>query len=333
MNSHFWKNCSAQEERAFLLDLNLLRQYGDAWSDKEKIALLYTVSRTINQHYLTVKIPKRTGGLRTLHAPDPLLKMIQKNILSLLETRTLSAFATAYRKGGSILANATPHVGKKQLLQLDLLDFFDSLSFPMVMAAAFPKTVFPDNTRMLLTNLCCLNDALPQGAPTSALISNLIMRPFDDYIGEWCKERQIAYSRYSDDLTFSTNEGDLTLVKRKVEHFLEAMQLNLHPAKTKYTDQSMRQCVTGVVVNQHPQVPRRYRSMLRQEIYYLEKFGLTGHLACLKEKGEVAADLSEKQYLRKLIGKVQFVCAICPESAGFQDAYWRLQKLAISFEE
>ncbi|WP_239254688.1 reverse transcriptase family protein [Listeria ilorinensis] len=333
MNSHFWKNCSDQEERAFLLDLNLLRQYDDTWSDKEKIEVLYTVSRSINQHYLTVKIPKRTGGVRTLHAPDPLLKMIQKNILMLLETRTLSSFATAYRKGGGILPNASPHVGKKQLLQLDLLDFFDSLSFPKVMAAAFPKSLFPDNTRMLLTNLCCLNDGLPQGAPTSALISNLIMRPFDDYIGEWCKERGVTYSRYSDDLTFSTNEADLTLVKRKVEHFLEAMQLDLNPHKTKYTDQSMQQRVTGIVVNQHPQVPRRYRNKLRQEIYYLEKYGLADHLACLKEKGEVAESLIEKQYLRKLIGKVQFVCAICPESTGFPDAYQRLQKLALSFEK
>ena len=174
-------------------------------------------------------------GRLTLIDPDAVtLSNLQRQILQvLLVHMPVSPYATAYRYGGSTLCNAAPHVGKPCVLKLDIRHFFDSILYSAVKETAFPAEVYAENLRILLAMLCYGWDRLPQGAPTSPCITNILMRDFDNEVGAWCRERQIAYTRYCDDMTFS---GDFARdeVLRCVEPRLRALGFYLNPGKTKW---------------------------------------------------------------------------------------------------
>ena len=136
--------------------------------------------------------------------------------------------------------------------------------------------------RVLLAMLCYFRESLPQGAPSSPAITNIIMREFDEKVGAFCAERGVEYTRYCDDMTFSGDfEADEIIAFVKGE--LRAMGLFLKNRKTAYITADKRQVVTGVVVNEKPNLPKEYRRNIRREIYYIKKFGLDEHI---KRTGE-----------------------------------------------
>ena len=165
---------------------------------------LYAVSNNLGKHYRKVSLPKKSGGFRNLSVPDEVLKSIQKRIVDLLLIHMLvSRYAKAYRFGSSPLRNAKHHVGKRVVLKLDILHFFDSIRYSTVKDNVFPEEIYAEPLRILLTMLCYHKDALPQGAPSSPAITNIILYEFDEQVGQWCQDRGIAYTRYCDDMTFS----------------------------------------------------------------------------------------------------------------------------------
>lgn len=167
--------------------------------------LLYYARHTAAAYH-PVTIPKRNGAVRTLSVPDDTLRRWQRKICrDLLAYLPVAPQATAYRKGGTLSGNAAPHVGKRYLLKLDISDFFGSIRFEQVHSAAFHTRYFSRQVGFLLTTLCCKDGVLPQGAPTSPALSNLVMRNFDTNMARWCQRRGIAYTRYCDDLTFSAD--------------------------------------------------------------------------------------------------------------------------------
>ena len=136
---------------------------------------------------------------------------------------------------------------------------------------------------MLLTYLCTYNGYIPQGAPTSAYISNLVMKEFDNEIGEWCEDNNISYTRYSDDMTFS---GDFNpkIIITKVRKMLNKLGLQLNNEKTNVILKSNSQNVTGIVVNEKLQINSKYRSTIRKEVYYISKYGIDSHIKRIKFK-------------------------------------------------
>ena len=145
---------------------------------------LYAVSNSLSHHYRTVKITKKSGGYRTLSVPDEILKRIQCQIAAvLLVHMPVSRYATAYRFGSTTVKNAQPHVGKPLVLKLDILHFFDSIRYSAVKDMVFPASIYAENIRILIAMLCYRKDSLPQGAPTSPAISNILMYEFDGTIG------------------------------------------------------------------------------------------------------------------------------------------------------
>lgn len=246
-----------------------------------------------------------------LWIPDTELAIIQRRILrNVLEERPVSSYAAAYRRGQGLKDHAECHRNQKLLVKVDIHDFFGSISWMQVYQKAFPWYLFPPSVRNLLTNLCCFREALPQGAPTSPAISNLVMASFDESMGGWCEERQISYTRYCDDMTFS-GEFDPGMVIRKVSAYLEQMGMVLNRKKTRVYTRGSRQEVTGLTVNEWVQVPRFYRKKLRQEWYYCKKYGVKEHIKALSLEAEPAA------YLAGLMGKVQYVLQIDPENREF----------------
>ena len=314
-----WKYCNTGQWKEMILLLELLDRR--KWPDDKYLACLYAISNHSERHYRMIQIPKRDKTLRCLYEPDFILKQIQKNILHhVLESLPVSSYALAYRKGTGIKANASCHIHKVVVVKLDIENFFDHVMFPMVIKAAFPAEYFPMPVRTLLTHLCCYKERLPQGAPTSAAISNLVMKPFDEYIGNWCRERDIVYSRYCDDITCSGSFKP-QLVIRKIAACLQEMGFYINERKTAVVRQGQRQIVTGITVNEKARVPLEYRRSLRQEIYYLKKYGATSHLQLAGDcRFKPYDDAGIHKYLQSLLGKINFILYINPGDAFFKDS-------------
>ncbi|WP_088815176.1 MULTISPECIES: reverse transcriptase family protein [Listeria] len=289
------------------------------WSKEKQIGALYAISNHIEDHYTLFQVPKRNGSERTICAPSPLLKTVQKRILfAVLSERPVSEFATAYKTGVSILDNAAGHVGQKYVLKLDIENFFGSILFQDVMNFAFPRALFPKRVSALFASLCCYHDCLPQGAPTSACISNIVLKPFDDYIGRVAKEMGAVYTRYSDDMTFS-GDFDTKKMYYKAKLFLEAMNFTVNEAKTQILTKKSQQKVTGLVVNEKVQVPKNYRKTVRQEAYFATKYGLTSHLAY--RQNIQAAEVTQNaafHYKLSLLGKINYILLANPEDQEFK---------------
>lgn len=310
----FWKYCTTEEIGRTLRTFDLLK--GLDVPEEAYLPCLYTVSNQIETHYHPVVISKKSGGRRKLLVPDALLRTIQRNLLHhVLEEFQISEFACAYKKGTSIVDNARPHVGAKLVLKLDIQDFFDQITWILVYQNAFPETHFPPAIRKMLTEFCCVRDRLPQGAPTSPTVSNLVMRPFDVHMGEWCREREIRYTRYCDDLTFSGVFAPEEVI-RKVRGFLQVYGFELNRKKTRVLGRGNAQSVTGIVVNEKAQVSRAYRRKLRQEVYLFDRYGI---------KTEEGPKNDEKERMR-LLGKMRYVLSVNPEDVWFGNMYkkWKV---------
>lgn len=309
-----WKYCTKEYIKDMMLSFHLLE--GPDWTEERIMSCLYALSNHPENYYHEVRIPKKKGGKRILFVPDPLLKHVQRNILHhILEGMEVSEAATAYKKGSRTADNGKFHVGRKMVLKLDIQDFFGSIIFPMVLHHAFPGKYFPTPAAVMLTHLCCLRECLPQGAPTSPAVSNLVMKPFDETMLQWCRERGIQYTRYCDDMTFSGDFDEKEVIK-KVSGFLHAMGMELNHGKTSLCRNGMRQMVTGVVVNEKVQVPVSYRRKLRQEIYYFKKFGWE------------EAETDRERQRNILLGKVNYVLSVNPSDGWFQTAGQELKALA-----
>lgn len=269
---------------------------------------LYGVSNHIARHYHRIEVPKKNGALRCLSVPDPILKRIQRRILEvLLFDMEISPYAAAYRFGGGILWNARPHIGKDKLFKLDIRSFFDSILYSQVKEAAFPEAIYAEPLRILLALLCYYGDGLPQGAPTSPAISNIIMKNFDNCLGNWCQNRGICYTRYCDDMTFSGNFDEKEVLDFTAAE-LKKMGFFINPAKTVTADRYHRQMVTGIVVNQRPSVPEEYRRRLRKELFFCQKFGVEEH------RRRLGISDSDPVYLRRLLGQVDYVLSVMPQN-------------------
>ena len=275
---------------------------------------LYAVSNALDKHYRQVCLPKKDGGVRTLSVPDPLLKTIQRRIAQvLLIHMPVSSYATAYRYGGSTRRNAAPHVGQPVLFKLDIQHFFDRILYSSVKERAFPPEIYAEPLRILLTMLCYHGQSLPQGAPSSPAISNIILFDFDQAVGAWCTGHGIRYTRYCDDMTFSglfSPEEVMVFVQDQ----LKPLGLFLNRNKTQVLRAGQRQVVTGLVVNEKIGIPAHDLRALRQELYYCRKYGVSSHMARL------GISESEAHYLMRLLGRVNYVLQVTPDKGEFQQA-------------
>ena len=271
---------------------------------------LYGLSNHLEKHYHNVFIPKSDGSKRKLSVPDLILKRVQKSIAdNILVQFPVSRYAKAYKVGSSVQRNAQPHIGKKKLLKLDIEGFFDHILYSQVKDIVFCEEKFAEPIRILLTMLCYYKESLPQGAPTSPAITNIIMFDFDETVGAFCNKKNIAYTRYCDDMTFSGDfdEGEvITFVKKE----LFKLGLFLKNRKTVVVPASKRQTVTGIVVNEKLNITKEYKRNIRQEMYYIQKFGMDEHLNKL--------GISDKRgYLLSLKGRISFVLQTIPNNREF----------------
>ena len=271
---------------------------------------LYGLSNNIDKHYHNVFIPKSDGTKRKLSVPDLILKMVQRSIVdNILAYYHVSKYAKAYAFGTNVQMNARPHVGKKKILKLDIEGFFDNIIYSKVKDVVFYKEKFSEPIRILLSMLCYHRDSLPQGAPTSPAITNIIMYEFDEKIGAYCEEKGISFTRYCDDMTFSGDFDEKEIIEL-VKFELKKIGLFLKNRKTAVIPNTKRQTVTGIVVNEKINLTKEYKKKIRQEVYYITKFGLEEHL---KRIGET----DKQKYLLSLKGRIAFVLQTTPKDKEF----------------
>lgn len=260
--------------------------------------------------YTDYEIKKKNGKSRTISEPLPSLKEIQTWILqNILQHVKVSPYAKAYKRKVSIVENLKFHPKQPKVFTLDLKDFFPSIKTNSV-EQIFKSLGYSDLISNLLAKLCTKDNSLPQGAPTSPYISNLYFLPADNQISEFCKVHSIRYTRYADDLTFS-GDFDENSVLNFVSDVVKKLDLVIHPEKVKLMTPNQRQTVTGIVVNQKPQVVFHKRNKVRQEIYYIKKFGLVNHM---ERKG-----IKKRSYLEHILGKVNFIIQVNPTDTEFKE--------------
>lgn len=215
------------------------------------------------------------GRKRLVEIPDDRLAAVQRRIFGHLARMELDlpSCVHGYVHGRSHISNATAHAGRHHLQKFDIKDFFPSVTRTAVTAVLGEAGFTPAATDQL-GRLLTYRDRLPLGACTSPLLSNLCLRPVDAALQALAAERELVYTRYSDDLTFSAN-GPFD-VRAEVDAAVCAAGFRLNPDKTVTARYGQALYVTGLSTSDAagPRLPRRFKRMLRQAMYLIEKYGL-----------------------------------------------------------
>jgi RNA-directed DNA polymerase len=243
---------------------------------------------TLGYEYTRFTIPKRRGGERTIEAPSDKLKALQRRVVHrLLNPLPMHDAATGFVPGRSIVDNARPHVGSGVVINLDLADFFPTISADRV-TEMFRALGWDADAANLLARMCTNEGHLPQGAPTSPAISNLVCRRLDERLSRLAEHYKGNYTRYADDITLSLpglgrnkrlrkHRGQsrtdwpskparpptrslLTLIRKIIEE--EGFKIQMKK-KVRVQRPHQRQTATGLVVNQSVNLPRAARRRIR----------------------------------------------------------------------
>ncbi|BFM50459.1 reverse transcriptase domain-containing protein [Marinomonas sp. THO17] len=226
--------------------------------------------------YESFEIEKKNGETRTILAPNRPLKAVQRKLVDLLEqSSSPHSAATAFIKEKGIVFNAKKHLKKTAVFNIDLEDFFGSIHFGRIYGMFIaPPYSLQSETARLIANLCCYDRKLPQGAPTSPLVSNLICRSFDRDMSHLAKQNSAYYSRYADDITFSfshLSSQNIFTENRDPSSDLTALitqhGFKINQQKTRVQYKNERQVVTGLKVNRKINIDRRYIRTTRAMVH------------------------------------------------------------------
>lgn len=269
-------NVNSRNELADFLDI-----------PRRKLSYILYVKKVDNL-YTSFDIPKKSGGHRHIYAPQKDLKAVQKKLAEALYNHQNEIWnkynfnpniSHAFQKEKSFITNAKIHRNRRFVINIDLENFFDSFHFGRVRGYFSKNRHFqlPLEVATVIAQLTCYQGKLPQGAPTSPVITNLICNIFDARIFKLARKYRLNYTRYVDDLTFSTNNKNFLNIKKMFFEELEKEIINagfrINKKKTRIQYRDSRQEVTGVVVNKKLHVSRDYYKKTRAMAYQLYKSG------------------------------------------------------------
>ena len=274
--------------------------------DFEHLSSLVGIDRSIlaqilelpEHYYHGFSIPKNSGGVRTILAPLPSLMAVQQWIKkNILDEIPLSSAAHGFVRDRSVVTFAKEHAGKNSLLHLDIKDFFPSITLKNIYGV-FRKIGYPPNISFYLSKICTSNDVLPQGAPTSPGLSNIISHGFDRRFLSLACANNIKYSRYADNLVFSGDYVAFLLIET-IESVLNSYGFNLNHEKTYLSTRKRKRVIVGVSVAElEIKLPRNKKREIRQEVHYLLKNGFFVHTEKIGKRDPL--------YMERLYGRLQF---------------------------
>lgn len=297
--------------------------------------------------YHQFEIPKKNGGIRIINAPSDRLKYLQSRLSTLLLdcldeinadrfpnseviqnpkadlTKILKvkisnsvikqpSLSHGFERHRSIITNAMMHLNQKNVLNIDLKDFFDSFNFGRVRGFFIKNRNFglDENIATVMAQIACYNNKLPQGSPCSPVITNLITHSLDIRLASLAKKHSCTYSRYADDITFSSRKsvfpnqimrqeenGEYT-TGNKLRSEITRAGFSINDKKTRIQYKDSRQDVTGLIVNKKPNVKNEYWRTVRSQCHSLFR---TGSFTKKMADGEVEGNINE------LEGQLNFI--------------------------
>ena len=264
------------------------------------------VANSANYLYRKFEIPKKNKkGNRVIHQPTSELKTIQRALNRILFNKFQihnCAFAYIKKRGSNILKNANQHKHSKYLLRIDFKNFFESITDTHIvnLLKSHKSNSYSEADLNLVKKITCRNKKLTIGAPSSPVVSNVILYDFDQRIAEMCKNKDIIYSRYADDLFFSTQKKDqLTLIEREVKKALSDCQLDeikINQDKVSNFSKKHKRVITGLIITSDHKISigRKKKLETKARIHNFLKGGFS------------------KEDIKKLQGYISFVKSVEP---------------------
>lgn len=261
--------------------------------------LRYTNRHDRNRQYHLFDIPKKSGGVRQIVAPVGDLKSIQTVLAYLLSSATNpDEHAHGFIREHSVITNASQHLRKAYVLNLDLKDFFPGITFRQVESAL--RKYFSKEVSTFIAKLCTwtdveqgpTEDVLPQGAPTSPVLSNIVCETMDSRLSGLARRFGLTYSRYADDITFSSFHSVYakdSVFWAELHSIIEECGFQLNDRKTRLLKRGTRQEVTGITVEDRLNVSRKWMKLLRTQVFHYEMYG------------------GSEEIYRSLMGKIAFL--------------------------
>lgn len=260
--------------------------------------------------YYNVFIIHGRSKEREITAPSLKLKLRQRWILDeILKKMPLSECCHGFVTGKSIVTNAEKHIGKKQILTVDIEDFFPSIKIEQIIQI-FKAIGYSKSAAARLADICCFEGQLPQGAPSSPCLANLRCREMDHELLQISKKYGLTYTRYADDMTFSA-DMDLLFLFPIIAEIIKKYGFSINNNKTRIFKENERKLITGLLVKEDGlKIPKKFKRRLKQEIYYCKKFGVSTHLENIASSKSV----NFKEYL---YGKAYYIKMVEPQTGEY----------------
>jgi RNA-directed DNA polymerase len=265
-------------------------------------------------NYRQFTIPKKKGAPRLIFQPDPDLMKIQRKLNRYLQDvysfqlpECVHGFVCKSNQvSRSIVTNAQPHVNKQRVLSIDLENYFPSISAKRI-KVLFCSWGFNEEIATALTLLCTFKGGLPAGAPSSPVLANLCTMELDSKLIDFSKNNELTYTRYADDLTFSSNDYILDDTILRILEIIKWTDFSINMKKNRCMGRNSKQKITGIVVNEKLTADRKVKKKLRAMLNDLAKNGL--EIATQRHysiEGQ-PTDLEQNRFLKHVIGVQSFV--------------------------
>lgn len=267
--------------------------------------------------YFSFQIPKKKGGKRIIQSPNEELKQIQQKLNYYLQAvyygvKPKSVHGFVFNPNGieaafNIVSNASHHCNRKIVLNMDLKDFFSSITAKQIKQVLMSSPFdLRDEVATVVALLSTFEKKLPTGAPTSPVLSNMVCYKMDKQLDEYCSTCELIYTRYADDLTFSSNSKIPELIIEELKCIIQHFGFQLNEKKLRIQSSASKQTVTGLVVNKRVNVDRKYIRNLRAILFSWEKMGV--ELAAAKHyQLKDLAVVDVPKFVRKIAGQIEFV--------------------------
>lgn len=322
---------------------------------RERSLRYFLFKRRPERLYKTFTIKKRNGTERQISAPCREWKTIQRKLADVLScVYTPKVCAYGFIPGKSIVGNATQHTKRNLVLNIDLQDFFTQIHFGRIRGMLMkPPYSIGEEAATTIAQIACVNRVLPQGSPCSPILTNMICVPLDNSMMSLAKSSDCVYTRYADDITFSTfkkafdpeiayMDGEKICIGSKLEHILEKHSFSVNPEKITLRRNSEHQEVTGLTVNVFPNLRRNYIRNLRAILDHCQKDGMfetaknyiskgfctNAAIVAMSEDPEKQAAV-EEWFVAVLKGKIEYIRQVKgAESLTYLSFAQKLNRLA-----
>ncbi|MCM1142240.1 MAG: reverse transcriptase family protein [Muribaculum sp.] len=289
MIAEYLTDIKIESRQDFFEVVNMIAPILGYWGVAEPMSgrkiMQFTPAKVRAKSYIDFDIPKKSGGKRRISAPVKPLKAIQSVINIFLQSIFVpSSAVTGFVVGKSIKDNAEKHIGQTCIYNTDLENFFPSITKLMIRKALKRELGHKISSAEVINIICRICtvpnengvEVLPQGAPTSPILSNIVLKSMDEEMMRLADRMHCRYSRYADDMTFSHRKQIRRMSKFWEDRILKIIDkygLKVNDKKTKTYAPGTRMEVTGVTVTNKTNVSRQYIKQLRTLLHLWDKYG------------------------------------------------------------